>query len=157
MKNVVLTYTFPICRSFLAKASVKRFLKPLPRPMSKIYIHDSTELKVSQTPYSYGLRYPNVRGTRKKDIKMEQPFKKADAMIFLAASFERASFEFLNLVRMSLMGFILMTGCQEAAERAGRRVEARWWERRSGGVRRGEEARREWMRSSRRSAVSAGM
>lgn len=110
MKNVVLTYTFPICRSFLAKASVKRFLKPLPRPMSKIYIHDSTELKVSHTPYSYGLRYPNVKGTRKKDIKMEQPFKKADAMIFLAASFERASFEFLNLVRMSLMGFILMAG-----------------------------------------------
>ena len=41
---------------------------------------------------------------------MEQPFKKADAMIFLAAGFERASFEFLNLVRMSLMGFILMAG-----------------------------------------------
>ena len=47
-KYAVETYSLPSLKSLLAKASDKRFLKPLPNPISRRVIHETIEVRVSQ-------------------------------------------------------------------------------------------------------------
>jgi hypothetical protein len=67
-------YIFAFTVSFAVKASVTRFLRPFPIPISKVSIHDRTEIIVNQTPRTLSFeKYFIYAGVVKKPTKREAP------------------------------------------------------------------------------------
>ena len=96
---------------FSAKQTANLLRKPLPKPTSRLSIHNNTELMVNHTPFSYTPRHAKVSGTSNSCTTTDQPFTASDANTFFSNKAERGSLPEMRCMMFVIFIFSLTFYC----------------------------------------------